>query len=342
MLAANNANASPWSALAKLVNAPILVVLSIVIGSVLGYNSVLSQDWISASTDNIIFVLVTLLFFNVRFDKVLKSKEHIRFLAIAVAANFLFVPIIGYCIATLVLQEYQLFMIGLMIYFMSPCTDWFLAFTRIAHGNTLFGSTLLPINMIIQLILYPVFLYLFTQNTVAVQQDLMVSTLVVWFIQPFLIALALRLGMTWLLNDALFEKIADLSNQLIPFVIALLVVLIFAGNINVLFEHRDMFVWMLLAVFSFFVVTFLLSEVLSKVFKLKHPEHALLTITIAARNAPLMLAITMVALPNQPVIYAAIVVGMLLEFPHLAILTYLLKRKYIKQQSQDVAETQTA
>lgn len=340
MLTADNFNVSPWSGLVKLVNAPIIVVLSIAIGSLLGYNSLVNQQWISASTDNTIFVLVALLFFNVRFDQVLKTTEHIRFLAIAVVANFIFVPIIGYCIATLVMQEYQLFMVGLMIYFMSPCTDWFLAFTRIAHGNTLVGATLLPLNMIIQLILYPIFLYLFTQNNVAVQNEMVVSTLVVWFLQPLLISLVLRLSLKWLLNENMFEKIVDLSGKLIPLFISLLVIQIFAANINVLLEHRAMFAWMLIGVFGFFLSTFLLSEFLGKVFKLKHSEHALLTMTIAARNAPLMLAITMVALPNQPIIYAAIVVGMLLEFPHLSMLTYLLKRRYTNLNSQTDTATQ--
>ena len=46
--------------------------------------------------------------------------------------------------------------------------------------------------------------------------------------------------------------------------------------------------------------------------------------TIAARNAPLMLAFTMAALPGQPLIYAALVIGMLVEFPHLTALRSLL------------------
>jgi len=46
--------------------------------------------------------------------------------------------------------------------------------------------------------------------------------------------------------------------------------------------------------------------------------------TTSARNAPLMLALTVVALPDQPVIYAAIIMGMLIEFPHLTVITQVL------------------
>lgn len=63
------------------------------------------------------------------------------------------------------------------------------------------------------------------------------------------------------------------------------------------------------------MLTFVLSEVISRGCRLAYPEHALLTMTIAARNAPLMLAVTMTVLPGQPLIYAALVIGMLVEFP---------------------------
>ena len=106
--------------------------------------------------------------------------------------------------------------------------------------------------------------------------------------------------------------------------IALLVLQIFAGNIAAILAHRYVFAWLLLAVFVFFVLTLLLSEVLSRWCHLDYPEHALLTMTIAARNAPLMLAVTMVALPGQPLIYAALVIGMLVEFPHLTLLRRVL------------------
>lgn len=327
MLNSNNTPSSVWSSVAKMVNVPILIAISIALGSLIGHKSLIKSEWISAGTDITILVLVALLFFNIRFDKVLKTREHLRFLVIAILANFLIVPVIGYAIATFVAADYQLFMVGLMIYFMAPCTDWFLAFTRIVNGNTLVGSVLMPLNMIIQLLLYPLFLYLFTKNSVVLEDGLLLNTLLDWFLKPLAIALVARIVLQWLLSSNIFETLMELTNKLIPIIIALLVMQIFASNISVLIENKGIFGWALLAVFSFFVVTLLLSELISKVFKLEYPEYALLTITIAARNAPLMLAITMAVLPNQPVIYASIVIAMLLEFPHLTLLTFFLKRK---------------
>ena len=46
--------------------------------------------------------------------------------------------------------------------------------------------------------------------------------------------------------------------------------------------------------------------------------------TMAARNAPLMLAFTTLALPDQPLVLAVIVLGMLIEIPLLAALERVL------------------
>lgn len=115
--------------------------------------------------------------------------------------------------------------------------------------------------------------------------------------------------------------------------IALLVLQIFAGNVPVILAHSAVFAWLLLAVFAFFATTFFLGEGISRLFRLRYPEHALLTMTIAARNAPLMLAVTMAALPGQPLVYAALVIGMLVEFPHLTALWRLLLRARHRFQS---------
>ncbi len=47
----------------------------------------------------------------------------------------------------------------------------------------------------------------------------------------------------------------------------------------------------------------------------------------AARNAPLMLGVTVSAFPGRPLIYAALVIGMLVEFPHLTVLRHLLLKQ---------------
>jgi arsenite transporter len=305
----------------------ILFLLAILIGSLLGAKAPAQAATISDWTDPIILALVSLLFFEVRFQALAKAAAHWRFLSIAWIANFIFIPIIGFAIASLFLSGKPLLFTGLLIYFIAPCTDWFLGFTRMARGNVALGSILIPINLISQILLFPIYLGIFTSNAIGTDVSSLASTLWGWFLLPLLGAIVAHLILSRILPANDFEKILKLTATLIPLSITALIICIFAGNITEIISNPSAFAIILAAVFLFFIATWFLGEFLSRRFKLDHPEHALLAMNTAARNAPLMLGISAAALPNQPLISAAIIIGMLVEFPHLTILTHLLIRR---------------
>ena len=301
-------------------NMTVALMLAIVAGSVVGGVSpdlgMVASNWI----DPVILVLVFLLLFEVPVKGVLKGMTRYKFISLAWVMNFVVIPFIGFAIASLFLSGDALFYTGLVIYFMAPCTDWFLGFTRLAKGNVELGASLLPINMATQLILFPVYLWLF-DTVVAYEIDL--SALVEWFIQPLVAAVVLR----WVLHRFM-DKLLPVTKHVIPVVLALLVGLIFAANIGELLLHLDVLPILLTAIFVFFVVTFFLGEAAAKWARLDYPEHCLLTFTTSARNAPMMLGLTAAAIPDQPLIYATITIGMLIEFPHLtALRALMLKRR---------------
>jgi ACR3 family arsenite efflux pump ArsB len=273
-------------------------------------------------------VLVSLLFFEISFGKLADAKNHLRFLSIAWVANFILIPLIGWGIASLFLSGKPLLFTGLLIYFIAPCTDWFLGFTRLAKGNTALGAVLLPINLISQLLLFPAFLWLFVGKGGGIDASAIVGTLWQWFLVPFLGAVVAHQILKRVLSETVFARILRHANAMVPFVIAALVICIFAGNITTILAHATAFGLILVAVFLFFVATWFVSDFLSRRFRLAYPEHALLSMTTAARNAPLMLGLTTAAFPDKPLIYAALIIGMLVEFPHLTALKHLLLRQY--------------
>jgi len=321
------------------------LIFSIIVGAVLGQFSPLAGNWLGNGIDFTLRLLVSLLFFGVHFSTLFQIKlgaKNIYFIAIALLANFILVPLIGYTVASFFLEQQPLLIVGLVIYFMSPCTDWFLSFTRLASGNVALGAALIPINITLQLLLYPVYLQLFTAHTVQIDASAINDTLLHWFLLPLVAAMIARQLLRFLLNTAWFEYITDKADKSIFWLTALLVLQIFAGNISILMGHLTMFVWVLLCVFAFFLLTCFLGLGISKLCRLQYPEHALLTMSIAARNAPLMLAITVAALPDQPLIYGALVIGMLIEIPHLTILQQLLlkdRRRFTPKRARNIAQT---
>lgn len=291
----------------------LLLVVAIVLGSVSGLT--LPQSAVLADyVDYLILALVFLLFVDVSFDKLLATLKQPRMLIIAWLTNFLILPFLGFGLTQVFLPNQPLVAIGLAVYFMSPCTDWFLGFTRMAKGNTGLGSVLLPINMLTQLLLYPFFLQWFSQNTVAsISASEIADTLLNWFAVPAIAAL--MINVIGYKIKGLTENLSALTN----WVIYALVFCIFAVNVQQIVDHYPIFGIVLLTVITFFIISLLLTETVAKKLQVSDEDHVLYTMTTTARNAPLMLGITMTALPDQPMIYASLIIGMLIEFPYLAL-----------------------
>ncbi|MFT4280594.1 arsenic resistance protein [Microbacterium sp.] len=303
-----------------------LFIAAIVVGSGAGAFLPGMSDVLGRLVDPAILTLVVLLVFTLRLDSLATMKRAPRTLLLALALNFALVPVLAFVLTSLLLPSDAL-RLGVLIYCLSPCTDWFLGFTRIAGGDTATGAALIPIQMAAQLLLYPIWLALFTGQHVAPAVGAIFPTLAMWFALPTGIAIGLRLLLRRAFPPRLRETIVNVADRGVPLVIAVVIVGLFAGNVGAIQADIAAFGSVLLVVSLFFAVVYALGEGISRVFRLDQATHVLLTMTTSARNAPLMLAVTAVALPGQPVVYAAIILGMLIEFPHLTALTHLVRRR---------------
>ncbi|MEL6954336.1 MAG: arsenic resistance protein [Pseudomonadota bacterium] len=304
-----------------------LFLASMLAGSALGLYAPEAAERASGFTDTTLLILISLIFFELRLSNVARAFGNFKFLTLAWIANFLIVPAIGFAIASLLFSGQPLLFAGIMIYFLAPCTDWFLGFTRMAHGNTELGAALIPINMVSQLLLFPLWLWFFTPATGLVDFGAMPVLLVQWFLLPMALAQGLRFALNWALPEATFEALMDQASRFTTLALALLIALLFASHVKAILGNAGVFALVALAVMLFFALTFLVGRAIASSAQLPYPNQALLAMTMAARNAPLMLALTAVAIPDQPLVLAVIVFGMLVEIPHLTLLRQLLLRQ---------------
>ena len=307
--------------------APWLLPLAIGIGLALGGSVPQAGQAFRLLIDPLLLGLLTLLFFEVRFEPLRHARRHLPFLTLALAANFLLIPLVGWGIASLFFSPESALFVGLLLYFLFPCTDWFLGFTRMAKGDVALGAVLLPVNLITQLILFPVYLGLITGAQTGADLGGIKATLTQWFLLPLCCALGLRLILTRLLSAEHFERISSRSGHLVSWMIALVALCLFAQYTTTLAANTVAFIKILAAVFLFFLLSWVIGELLARWFRLSHGQHVLLVMTTAARNAPLILGLTMIAIPDQPLIHAALIIGLLVEFPHLMALSRLFLRK---------------
>lgn len=304
----------------------VLFLAAILSGSLIGTIAPAAGRGLAGFTDPLILLLVASLCFTLRLDGLAALRRAPRTVLIVIGMNFLAIPLIALALTALLPNE--ALRLGVLIYCLAPCTDWFLGFTRLADGDVTIGAALIPVQLTLQLLLFPLWLALFARA----QADALVASagpmLLTWFVLPAAVGFGLRVLLRLARSASTRGGIVAAVDRAVPGLIAAVIAAIFAGNVGTILADPNAFLWVLVVVFAFFAAVYAAGEGISRLFRLRYPEYALLTMAASARNAPLMLAVTRIALPDQPVVHAAIILGMLIEFPHLTALTALLRGRH--------------
>ncbi|MGH9341029.1 MAG: arsenic resistance protein [Acidobacteriota bacterium] len=99
-----------------------------------------------------IFVQVPLLHLGDAF------RDH-RFVTAVLIGNFILLPLLAWGLIQFLPSEPAL-RLGVLLVLLVPCTDWFITFSQLGGGNVPRAITVTPINLLLQLLLLPVYLWL--------------------------------------------------------------------------------------------------------------------------------------------------------------------------------------
>lgn len=271
------------------------------------------------------------LFLNIPIKDLMKSFAHHKFFSANILINFIWTPIFAYLLGYIFLQNQLSLWIGFVMLMVTPCTDWYLIFTGIAKGNVSLSTSVLPLNLIMQILLLPFFLLLFFDKSGGIASDVLFESIVLVLLVPFLLSQSIKMVAYSLKKAELIDK------KLIPFFetsqvifLGLAILAMFASQSDYLINNLTVVLILLVPLIIFFIVNFLLGRFVSYLLKFSYQDSASLNLTTLARNSPIALAIALTAFPNDPLIALALVIGPLIELPILALLSQVLLqiRKY--------------
>ena len=306
------------------IQSPILIAVMI-IGLVLG----IVGPNVGSAVDTLVYFSIIVLIYSmalgVPLGEVGRSYRRIRFFAIAWTLNFLVIPLIAWLLAMTFLGAYPAIYVGFILYLVTPCTDWFLVFTSMARGDVPLGLALLPTNLALQILLLPVYIYAFAGQIIPFQLSAFFETVVVFIALPFVLAALTRHILTKVRGKERKKAIIGrISPPLQLATLSVVIFLMFFGQSKVIADNIGPLLIIFIPLLVFFLISYVMSRSVSKFFKLEYKECALLTCTTAARNSPLSLAIAFGVFPDQPLIYVAIIIGVLIELPILVLVTKML------------------
>lgn len=82
-----------------------------------------------------------------------------RFVLAILLGNFVLIPMLVWLVLRWLPDDPALHL-GVLLVLLVPCTDWFITFTQLGRGNTARAIAVTPLNLLIQLLMLPVYLWL--------------------------------------------------------------------------------------------------------------------------------------------------------------------------------------
>ena len=302
---------------------PVIIITAALLGLLLGAVTPLGK--VSSSLIEVfLMLLLYILFLSIDLKQIKKSFTNVRFTLSAVIINFVFTPLFGYLLGKIFFPGSLDIRIGLLMLLVTPCTDWYLVFTGLGKGNVELGMSILPLNLILQIVLLPVYLLVLIGSEVTMDVGSLVSSVAMVLVIPF--ALAYITKAITKNSEKFMVFLSEQGDNLQLLFLCLAVVVMFASEGKNLLDNPLLLAQMFIPLLIFFAVLFFVAQIVGRLQKFPKKDTVALNMTTLARNSPLSLAIAVVTFPEQPLVSLALVIDPLIELPVLSVIAGILKK----------------
>ncbi|RDZ53779.1 arsenic resistance protein, partial [Haloferax sp. Atlit-10N] len=138
----------------------------------------------------VLAVLLYVTFLEIPFVRIRRAFRNSRFMAAALGMNFVVVPVVVFGL-TRFLPQKPVLLVGAFMVLLTPCIDYVITFTDLAGGDAEQITAATPALMLVQLLLLPLYLWLFMGQQVA--EFIEAGP----FIEAFVVIIALPLALAW-------------------------------------------------------------------------------------------------------------------------------------------------
>ncbi|ELZ38350.1 sodium symporter [Halorubrum saccharovorum DSM 1137] len=300
-----------------------LVLAAIAVGLAVG-----QIDGVPPVADRLIvpFLMVILFaaFVGIPLSRLREAFGNRRVAGSSLLVNFVWSPLLAVGLGALFLRDQPALWVGLVMLLVTPCTDWYLVFTDVADGDVPLATSVLPYNLVLQLVLLPVYLYAFAGTLVDLPLALLAESVLLVLVVPLLFGGVVRWWLTRTKGAAWFRErfLPRLSPVQIVF-LALAIGAMFASQGAVIVANPRLLALMAVPVALFYAINLAVGFAAGRALSFSYGELVCFNNTILSRNSPTALAIAVVAFPDEPLIPLALVIGPLLELPLLGLISQI-------------------
>ncbi|WP_438349354.1 arsenic resistance protein [Paenibacillus sp. FA6] len=282
-----------------------LYVVSLFIGAIVGMTNPTVSSFLYFTISPIIAVLLFGMFAQIPFLHLRDSLSNGRFIGALLVTNFIVVPFVVWLLTQLFPQTPPI-LVGVYLVLLTPCIDYVIVFTQLGRGNEKLMLAVTPILFVVQMILLPLYLWLFIgeETTNIMKVGPFVEAFLSLIMLPLLFAVFTQF---WARRRPKGQSALNATAWLpVPFM-ALTLIVVVASQIEKVYTDFNVVVRVVPIYVLFLIIMPAISRLIAMLFRLDIGAGRALIFSSGTRNSLVMLPLAL-ALPDDWATIAAAVI----------------------------------
>ncbi|MGN7454212.1 arsenic resistance protein [Paenibacillus pasadenensis] len=255
----------------------------------------------------VIAVLMFGMFTQIPFTSMKESLGNRRFILAILTANYIAVPIVVWLLSQFLPQQAPV-LLGVYLVLLAPCIDYVIVFTHLGRGNEKAMLLSTPILFVTQMILLPVYLWIFMGKKASevVNPGPFIEAFLIIIVLPLLLAIGLQLFSNKTRRGV--QNLLDASAWIPVPLMALTLFIVVSSQISKLSAYWDLIIKVIPIYIAFMLIMPFITRFIVKWFRLDVESGRAVIFSSGTRNSLVVLPLALALPENWSTLVTAIIV----------------------------------